>query len=279
MARRVKERETIMRLKLSGILLMLAVSPAWAQVPAGPLPSPDSVPAAGHAPRISLGPAPFQWGGNVRIFESGNWSGYAVVGTGFTEARGSWTVPSIDCTANPNGAASFWVGLDGWDNDTVEQTGTESQCNGDNAVFYAWYEFAPKAGVTITSVRVSPGDNMSASVIYDDPDFVVSMTNLTTGASYSTRSPFPPAQRASAEWIAESNGSAGLPDFDAVRFGQDFTRAPGGNYAADATTAGPISAFGSRVQVSVLASGNIDEAVPSFLSSDGTSFTVTYWKP
>ena len=268
-----------MRSKMVGILFMLAASPVCAQVSGGPSSSLGQVSPREHTPRISSGPAPFQWGGNARIFESSNWSGYAVVGTGFTEARGSWTVPSVDCTANPNGAASFWVGLDGWDNDTVEQTGTESQCNGNNLVSYAWYEFAPKGGVTITSVPVSPGDNMSASVVYDDPDFVVSITNLTTGASYSTRSPFPPAQRASAEWIAESNGYTGLPDFNAVRFGQDFTQALGSNYAADATTSGTIGAFGSRVQVSVLGSGKIDEAVPSFLSLDGTSFTVTYWKP
>ncbi len=271
-----------MRSRAFGILLMLTASSVWGQVQVSGEPSPsplDSVSPLEHHPRISFGPAPFQWGSDVRIFESGNWSGYAVVGTGFTEARGSWTVPSVDCSANPNGAASFWVGLDGWDNDTVEQTGTESQCNGDHLVSYAWYEFAPKGGVTITSVPVSPGDSMSASVVYVAPEFVVSITNLATGESYHTSSPVPGARRTSAEWIAESNGDAGLPDFNAVRFGPDFTQAVGSNYAADATTSGPIGAFGSRVKASVLASANIDEAVPSFLSSDGTSFTVTYWKP
>jgi Peptidase A4 family len=269
-----------MRSRVLGILFTLAASPVWAQISGAPsLTAAPSVPPREHAPRISRGPAPFQWGSNTRIFESPNWAGYALVGTGFTEARGSWTVPGVNCTAHPNGAASFWVGLDGWDNYTVEQTGTESQCNGENLVSYAWYEFFPKAGVTITSIHVSPGDNMSASVVYDDGQFVVTMTDVTTGESYSTASAVPGARRASAEWIAESNGYAGLPDFDAVRFGDDFTQAAGSDYAADATTSGPIGAFGNQVQVSILASDNIDEAVPSFLSADGTSFTVTYWKP
>jgi hypothetical protein len=171
------------------------------------------------------------------------------------------------------------VGIDGWDNATVEQTGTESQCNGIVPVTYAWYEFAPSAGVTITGMHVSPGEDMAAEMRFDGAAFVVTLTDLTTGESYITRAIVAGAKRTSAEWIAESNGYSGLPDFDAVRFGPNFTHDTAGNYAMDATTSGPIGAFGNRVQVSVLGHGNFDEAVPSYLSLDGTSFTVTYWKP
>lgn len=233
-----------------------------------------------HAPRRSLGPAPNQWGrGDLGIYESDNWGGYAVVGTAFTEARGSWVIPRVNCAVNPNGAVSFWVGIDGWDNDTVEQTGTESQCNGYEPITYAWYEFAPKAGVTIRSVKVSPGENMEAEVRYNGLRFVVTIMNLATGRYFRTSAVVPRAKRASAEWITESNGYSGLPDFDAVRFGNDFTKATDTNFATDATTSGPIAAFGRRVQVSILGHKNVDEAVPSFLSFDGTSFTVTYWNP
>jgi hypothetical protein len=264
-----------------GILLLLASSPAWSQLSGVPVSSPALAVTSPlpHAPRKVLGPAPNQWASNIQIFESSNWSGYAVIGTGFTQARGSWTVPSVDCAVNPNGAASFWVGIDGWDNDTVEQTGTEAQCNGDKPVYYAWYEFAPLAGVTVTSVPVSPDDKMSGEVDYNGSEFVVTITNLTTGDSYTTSKEFPEAKRTSAEWIAESNGNTGLPDFDAVRFGPDFTQATGTNDATDSTTSGSISAFTKDVQASILAFKNKDEAVPSFLSSDGTSFIVTYWKP
>jgi hypothetical protein len=268
-----------MRSKWFMILFLFAVSPAWAQT-SGPA-SPSSLPAVSprqHRPRIALGPAPNQPGNDNRIFESANWSGYAVIGAAFTHARGSWIVPNVDCAVNPNGASSFWVGIDGWNNDTVEQTGTESQCEGHKLVSYAWYEFFPHAGVTITSIQVLPGDNMSAEVVYDGSEFVVTITDLTTAESYSTSSAVPGAQRTSAEWIAESNGYTGLPDFDAVRFGQDFTQATDSNYATNAATSGPISAFGKQVQVSILASANIDEAVPSFLSADGTSFSITWWK-
>src|SRR5580658_6808718 len=104
--------------KWLGIMLVLAASTGWAQVSVAQV---STVPLAvvslpGHAPRKALGPALNQWGSNTRIFESSNWSGYAVVGTAFTQVRGSWTVPSVNCAVNPDGAASFWVGMDGWDN-------------------------------------------------------------------------------------------------------------------------------------------------------------------
>jgi hypothetical protein len=229
-----------------------------------------------HSPRISLGPAATQ-SGNVKVFESNNWSGYAVVGQEFTEARGSWRVPPVDCAASPYGSVSFWVGIDGWNDATVEQTGIEAGCNGQQPVYYAWYEFAPKAGVTITSVPVKPGDNISAAVEYGDAGFTVTLTNLTTGKSYSTSAAVPEARRNSAEWIVELNGAYGLTDFNAVRFGGDFTMAEGTNSATDATTSGPIGSFGDAVQASVIVNNQHEQAVPSFLSLDGTSFTVTWW--
>jgi hypothetical protein len=231
-----------------------------------------------HAPRIAVNSAPVRALGDVKVFESNNWSGYALVGSKFTEARGSWIVPSVDCSVVPNASVSFWVGIDGWTNSTVEQTGTDSDCNGGQPSYYAWYEFAPKGGVTITSVPVSPGDVISGKVVYEDSVFVVTLTNDTTGESYSIDASVPAAQRASAEWITELNGY-NLSNFDTVRFGKDFTDADRSNWAVDETTAGTIGDFGKRVQASVIVAGKKkDLAVPSFLSADGTSFTVTWWR-
>jgi hypothetical protein len=231
-----------------------------------------------HSPRIAVNSAPARALGGVPVFESGNWSGYALVGSDFKEAQGSWIVPSVDCSAVPNASVSFWVGIDGWTNATVEQTGTDSDCNDGQPAYYAWYEFAPKGGVTITSVPVSPGDVISGKVVYEDSVFVVTLTNDTTGESYSVAASVPSAQRASAEWITELNGY-NLSDFDTVRFGRDFTKAVRSNWAADETTAGTIGDFGKRVQASVIVAGKKkDLAVPSFLSADGTSFTVTWWR-
>jgi hypothetical protein len=268
-----------MRLYKLALVLAAAVSPVYAQlvddhtpIQSGAVNSPHV-----HGPRKDRGPLPGQAVGNIKIFESSNWSGYAVIGADFTEARGSWVVPSVDCSGARNSSASFWVGIDGWDNGTVEQTGTDSDCDGLRPTYYAWYEFYPKPGVTITSVPVKPGDKMSAAVDYNGAEFVVTITNQTTGASHSASSEVPGARRNSAEWIAEANGSYGLSDFGIAQFGEDSTEANGTNSATDSTTTGPIRRFGKRVQESIMVSDqNVLEAVPSRISPDGTSFTVTW---
>jgi hypothetical protein len=215
--------------------------------------------------------------GDVSVAESNNWSGYAVTGSQFTQAKGSWIVPAVDCTAVPNSSASFWVGIDGWVTDTVEQTGTDSDCDDERPTYYAWYEFAPRGGVTISSVPVEPGDQMSGEISYDDPYFTVTITNETTGKSFTTSSTVAGARRSSAEWIAELN-SYRLSDFGTVPFGADYTYVSGTNSAVDSSTSGQISDFGKHVWQSILAAGKgVQEAVPSSLSSDGSSFTVT-WK-
>jgi hypothetical protein len=233
--------------------------------------------AQSHGPRKPAGEFPGQTFGNTQIFTSYNWSGYAVIGSAFTQATGSWTVPAVDCTSDPNSSTSFWVGIDGWNNSTVEQTGTDSDCDGTHATYYAWYEFAPKAGITITSVAVQPGDEMSASIDYNGSQFVVTTTNTTTGATFTTTATVPAARRESAEWIAEANGYF-LSDFGTVHFGPDFTQIAGTNSATDSSTSGPIGAFGTKTQASVIVNGKgANLAIPSFLSLDGTSFTVDWW--
>jgi hypothetical protein len=216
--------------------------------------------------------------------ESTNWSGYAVTGTSFTVAKGSWTVPSVDCSETPNTYAAFWVGIDGYNSDSVEQTGTLTECNGSSAIYYAWYEFYPNPSYEITSVPVSPGNVISASVTYSGSEFTTTIKNVTTGKSYSKTARVRGADRSSAEWIAEApcctedGGILPLADFGTAYFGQDYTGVSGTNDATDSTTSGAIGAFGGNVQEIVMINGNTgaDEAVPSSLTSDGTSFYVTW---
>jgi hypothetical protein len=269
-----------------GSLLAFAIVPAFAQVPAAPVsPQPASVVAPRqHAPRrVYLGVPP-RVEGNVTVEESTNWSGYAVEGTSFTKALGSWTVPTVNCSKTPNTYAAFWVGIDGWTSDTVEQTGTDSDCDGTSPSYYAWYEFYPNPSFLISSVAVAPGDQMSASVTYGSSKFTITVTNETTGKSYSKSSKVSGAKRSSAEWIAEApcctnaGGILPLSDFGTVDFGQDYTDVSDTNDATDSSVSGPISDFGSDVFESIMVNGNTgaDEAVPSALSSDGTSFTVKW---
>jgi hypothetical protein len=266
-------------LGILGIVLVLAIVPALAQVPSKPV-SPQ---AATVTSAFQHGPMKFHRVRPDATVESENWSGYAVTGSSFTNAKASWTVPTVNCSKTPNSYAAFWVGLDGYSSSTVEQTGTLAYCNGSSAEYYSWYEFYPAGMVEITSVPVSPGNHVYAQVSYSSSEFTVTLTNETTGKSYSKSSKVSGAKRSSAEWIAEApccTGSGGilpLADFGTGYFGEDYTDVSGTNYATDSSTSGTIGAFGSDVQEIIMASSSgVDEAVPSALSSDGTSFTVAW---
>ncbi len=84
---------------------------------------------------------------------STNWSGYAVTGPAgsVTDAKGSWIVPSVTCSSAAS-YSSFWVGIDGFGSNTVEQTGTDSDCQSGSPTYYAWYEFYPGPAFLITGI-------------------------------------------------------------------------------------------------------------------------------
>ena len=221
--------------------------------------------------------------------ESSNWSGYAVTGSGFSDAKGSWHVPEVNCNATPNTYAAFWVGIDGFSDGTVEQTGTDSDCSGSSPVYFAWYEFFPAGPVMVPNFPVEAGDVIGAEVKYlGGGTFQIRIHNHRTNQLYVKNQSVSSAERTSAEWIAEApcakvvNGSCvevlPLADFDVANYGLDYTSDPGTNTAIDSTTSGPISAFGSNVfEITMVNSSGGNEAVPTSLTSDGTSFRV-YWK-
>ena len=270
-----------MSFKRFGILAALAALPAFAQVPnsSDTRPAVEVLSPIQHAP-MRLHELPTT-NGSVT---SENWSGYAVTGSDFTNAKGSWIVPKVDCTTTPSSYSAFWVGIDGYSSTTVEQTGTISYCSGKTAAYYAWYEFYPQPSFDIASVPVTPGDKMSASVTYNGTEFTTVITNETTGKSYTKSAKVAGAKRSSAEWIAEApcctatGGILPLSDFGTGEFGDDYTDIASTSYATDSSITGPISDFGADVEkINMVSSGGKTEDTTSALTTDGSSFKVT-WK-
>ena len=190
-------------------------------------------------------------------------------------------VPSVTCTSTSNQYSSFWVGIDGYSSSTVEQIGTDSDCISGNPTYYAWYEFYPKPSSRVNSIAVQPGDKMSAEVKYAKGMFTVSITDVTTGASFSKSAKVNAANRNSAEWIAEAPWSGGilpLANFGTAYFGYDPTGIASTNYASVGGSTGPIGSFGSSVQsiTMVSTSSGAIKAQPTSLSTDGTSFNMTW---
>jgi hypothetical protein len=266
--------------KRFGILLALAASAALAQSPnetISPLTTATATVPHIHAPMRLHGYRP------DGTTESTNWSGYAVTGTSFTVAKASWIVPAVNCSTTPNTYSAFWVGLDGYSSSTVEQTGSESDCDGKTPSYYAWYEFYPNPSEEITSVPVEPGNIMYAEVSYSGSEFTTTITNESTGKSYSKTAKVSGAKRSSAEWIAEApcctSRGAILPlaDFGTVDFGEDYTNISDTNDATETSESGAIGSFSTWEEITMVSTKSVDEAVPSSLSSDDTSFTVA-WK-
>jgi hypothetical protein len=198
---------------------------------------------------------------------STNWSGYAVSGTGATHVIGSWTQPRASCSPGEDSWSSPWVGIDGYNSNTVEQIGTDTDCFNGSPGYYAWYEMYPKRLVTI-AIPVRPGDSFTGEVTYSSGNFVLKLTNRTTGSVFKTTQAGKKVKRSSAEWVMEGPSSGLLTNFGSVGF-----------TGASATIGGRTGTLGSlpnRQSITMVTSSGAARAVPSAIGSDGASFSVSW---
>jgi Peptidase A4 family len=199
---------------------------------------------------------------------SENWAGYTSAGNPgtFTSVSASWAQPAVTCTATDT-FSSFWVGLDGDGTNSVEQTGTEADCNGGAAAYQGWFEMFPQAPVFYDN-PVQPGDAMSASVVANGSGaFTLTLTDSTQGWTQATSQTSDTAQLGSAEVIAEapSDGTGAvlpLSNFGTV----SFTNATVDNTAMGNENPGALT---------MVSAGDVTEATPSALTG-GNAFTVTW---
>jgi hypothetical protein len=136
--------------------------------------------------------------------QSTNWSGYAGTTGRYTSVTANWTQPTGTCSKG-NQYAAFWVGLDGYSSSTVEQTGSEVDCVGSTAEYYAWYEMYPGPSEDYSNV-VHPGDQFTATVTYvSGKTFTLYIDDTTESWSHTTTATLNQTPRlSSAEVIAEA---------------------------------------------------------------------------
>ena len=172
--------------------------------------------------------------GRDTTVESTNWSGYAATGSNgaFNSVSATWTEPTATCTSSGGGRhgrggsdsyAAFWVGLDGYSSDSVEQTGTDSDCDGTTPDYYGWYEMYPADPVYYTNT-VKPGDTISASVTFSGTEtYTLVLTDETQGWTQTQTINETGLDRSSAEVITEApsseSGVLPLADFGTVTYG------------------------------------------------------------
>jgi hypothetical protein len=162
------------------------------------------------------------------VTQSSNWSGYAaVIKTPVTisEITADFTIPRVNCAKSTLGISgtaydAIWAGLDGFNDDTVEQEGVDIFCTSTKSApsYFAWYEMFPNGPVAFTGV--GPGDAISVTTDKSGRDWVLTLRDLTTGGGFTTKQPCPQGSAckdASAEVITEDPGTA-TPVYDLANF-------------------------------------------------------------
>jgi len=200
---------------------------------------------------------------------SRNWSGYAARGGVFTSVSATWTIPQL-AVDGPFGADATWIGIGGLRSRDLIQAGTQQAVSGTGSVTYhAWIETLPDVSHAVP-LTVLPGESITISIDQQDVDFwLISFANLTSGQTLQRTLQYT-STVSSAEWIEEAPfarrrvlpisqfGSLTFTSASAVKDGQSLTPADLGARA--------ISLIGDTGHIL---------AVPSPLSADGSSFTVS----
>jgi Peptidase A4 family len=172
-------------------------------------------PAIVHAARVPVATARSGHSAVRNTWSASNWSGYAETGT-FTGVSGTWTVPAVAASSSAT-YSSAWIGVDGFNDSNLIQTGTEEDYYSGAAHYDAWWEILPASETEIspTTYAVSPGDRMSASIwetsatsgggrrhssghVWD-----IKISDTTKGWTFSTAQSYTGAGT-SAEWIMEA---------------------------------------------------------------------------
>jgi hypothetical protein len=203
--------------------------------------------------------------------ESTNWSGYAVTGANgaYKSVSATWTEPTATCSSSGGGRrhgggsdayAAFWVGLDGYSSDSVEQTGSDSDCDGTTPDYYGWYEMYPADPVYFTNT-VKPGDSFSASVTFSGTEtYTLVLKDNTQGWTQTITKNETGLDRSSAEVITEApsseSGVLPLADFGTVTYGTS---------SANGTSLGSQS----PTQIVMINSSGADKDSTSSINSSG----------
>lgn len=159
----------------------------------------------GTAPMAALGRS-------ANAARSQNWSGYAAHAKSYKKISASWVQPTAHCTASRT-FSSFWVGLDGYNSNSVEQTGSEADCSSGRAKYRGWYEMYPAFPVNFSN-PVHPGDHFTGSVTFTGSGhYTLVLKDVTRGWSHTVHKTRTGTPHSSAEVVAEapSSGNTVLP--------------------------------------------------------------------
>ncbi|WP_157213472.1 G1 family glutamic endopeptidase [Paenibacillus senegalensis] len=139
------------------------------------------------------------------VEQSDNWSGYVITSWKKNAVRsisGHWVVPRIR-RSRTNTYSSAWLGIDGYRNSSLIQTGTGQDFVNGKPVYYPWWEILP-APETKINYPVSPKDHMYARISrISGSKWRIVLINKTKGWTFKKTVPYT-GPATSAEWIIEA---------------------------------------------------------------------------
>jgi hypothetical protein len=224
-----------------------------------------------HAVNHPVGTAHARASGQTQV-QSSNWSGYADTSETYSSVTASWTEPTGTCSGFTTSLAAFWVGIDGYTSDSVEQDGTLIECYFGTAYYFTWWEMYPTNDIQVVGETLRPGDSITASVVRSGSTYTLKVTDSSrSGDSFTESESCSTCANSSAEWIAEAPSGA-----DGVYPLTDFhSWTASGATVADTSASGVISTFPDSEITMVGTSGDV-KAQPGALNSSGNSFSVTW---
>jgi hypothetical protein len=209
-----------------------------------------------------------QWSGYIAASDVQNRS--PVVST----VSASWTVPEIKPSENDT-FSGVWVGIGGYGEETLIQTGTEQEYINGKRSYYAWYELLPDYLVRIHNLHVRAGDSITASISLvneNASEWLIEICDVTRGEHFGKVVVYN-SSMLSAEWIVERpkvNGEVStLADFGNVTLTDCRATVNG--------VSGTVGNF-SYAQF-VMHDEDISLVSVSPLNDDDSSFTVSYLEP
>lgn len=179
---------------------------------------------------------------------------------------GSWNGPQPVPDTSSQTYSTAWIGIDGYGNSSLIQTGTEQDVSGGVASYYAWWEILPASQTRIPTVTVHPGDRMTASVARSSGStWQIVITNNTTSQSFTTLQTYS-GPASTAEWIMErpqvSGSYATLTQYTTFAF--DLATVNGGSPGLTSSNALVMNQNGIQV------------STPSSPDSDHDGFALAY---
>jgi len=217
---------------------------------------------------------PLLTGSANRSLNSSNWSGYVVATNlnnphpSVTEIEASWAVPAVS-VSRTNSYSAAWVGIGGEFDTSLIQAGTEQDSINGVGKYYAWYELLQNNAVTVDSLHITPGDQITASISLTSANtWLIEINDSVSGQYY--RSVFYISSMLSAEWIVERpkiNGVlTNLADFSELTF-----------TSCAATVGGKVDTIRNLPYIQVtMYNQNMQLARISPPASNGSSFTINY---